>query len=326
MLSRSLSCGTTTWRQNFPTVARTAPPGACAAVASIASHRADHLSPPPARARRGAARGAGAAREGLRHLADAQLERPRRRSSGRWPAASPKPACKRGEHLVVIGENRPRLYAAMLAAQALGAIPVPLYQDAAATEFVFPIGNADVAFAIVEDQEQVDKMIEVRASVPAARAHLVRRPAGAAPLRASPAWRRSMRSSQPAAPATPQHPGFFDAEVDEGAGLATSRRCSSPRARPAIPRAWCTPTHTLIDRAAAGAALRQAHRRGRGARLPAAGLGRPEHLLLRAVAGLRLRRQLPGVGEHGDDRPEARSARPTTSRRRACSRACSPAS
>ena len=57
----------------------------------------------------------------------------------------------RGEHLVVIGENRPRLYAAMLATQALGAVPVPLYQDAAATEFVFPIANADVAFAIVED-------------------------------------------------------------------------------------------------------------------------------------------------------------------------------
>ena len=71
---------------------------------------------------------------------------------------------ERGQHLVVVGANRPRLYAAMLAAQALGAIPVPLYQDAAATEYVFPIRNADVAFAVVEDQEQVDKMIEVRTS------------------------------------------------------------------------------------------------------------------------------------------------------------------
>ena len=73
---------------------------------------------------------------------------------------------KRGQHLVVIGENRPRLYAAMLAAQSIGAIPVPLYQDAAATEFVFPITNAEVAFAIVEDQEQVDKLIEIRAQCP----------------------------------------------------------------------------------------------------------------------------------------------------------------
>jgi long-chain acyl-CoA synthetase len=69
---------------------------------------------------------------------------------------------QRGQHLVVVGENRPRLYAAMLAAQSLGAIPVPLYQDAVAGEFVFPIINAEVAFAVVEDQEQVDKMLEVR--------------------------------------------------------------------------------------------------------------------------------------------------------------------
>ncbi len=74
---------------------------------------------------------------------------------------------KAGDHVVVVGENRPRLYASMLAAQALGAIPVPLYQDAAATEYVFPITNAEVRFAIVEDQEQVDKMLEVRASCPA---------------------------------------------------------------------------------------------------------------------------------------------------------------
>ncbi len=73
---------------------------------------------------------------------------------------------KRGDHLVVVGENRPRLYAAMLAAQSLGAVPVPLYQDAVAAEYVFPIQNAEVGYAVVEDQEQVDKMIEVRASCP----------------------------------------------------------------------------------------------------------------------------------------------------------------
>ncbi|HSV81544.1 MAG TPA: AMP-binding protein, partial [Ramlibacter sp.] len=69
----------------------------------------------------------------------------------------------RGEHMVVIGANRPRLYATMLAAQALGAIPVPLYQDAAAAECVFPIANAEVRFAFAEDQEQVDKLLEARA-------------------------------------------------------------------------------------------------------------------------------------------------------------------
>jgi len=72
----------------------------------------------------------------------------------------------RGEHLVVIGANRPRLYATMLAAQSLGAIPVPLYQDAVASECVFPINNAEVRFVVVEDQEQVDKMLEIREHCP----------------------------------------------------------------------------------------------------------------------------------------------------------------
>jgi long-chain acyl-CoA synthetase len=73
---------------------------------------------------------------------------------------------KRGEHMVVIGANRPRLYATMLAAQSLGAIPVPLYQDAVGAECVFPINNAEVRFAVVEDQEQVDKMLEIRDRCP----------------------------------------------------------------------------------------------------------------------------------------------------------------
>jgi long-chain acyl-CoA synthetase len=71
-----------------------------------------------------------------------------------------------GDHIIVVGENRPRLYASMLACQALGAVPVPLYQDAASTEFVFPINNAEVQYAIVEDQEQVDKLLEIRPQCP----------------------------------------------------------------------------------------------------------------------------------------------------------------
>ena len=73
---------------------------------------------------------------------------------------------QRGDHVVVVGENRPRLYAAMLAVQSLGGVPVPLYQDAAAPEYAFPIQNAEVGFAIVEDQEQVDKLLELRGDGP----------------------------------------------------------------------------------------------------------------------------------------------------------------
>jgi long-chain acyl-CoA synthetase len=73
---------------------------------------------------------------------------------------------RQGEHMVVVGANRPRLYATMLAVQSLGAIPIALYQDAAALECVFPINNAEVRFAFAEDQEQVDKLLEIREQCP----------------------------------------------------------------------------------------------------------------------------------------------------------------
>jgi long-chain acyl-CoA synthetase len=69
---------------------------------------------------------------------------------------------RRGDHVVIVGENRPRLYCTMLATQMLGGIVVPLYQDAIAGEYAFPINNAEIKYAVVEDQEQVDKMLELR--------------------------------------------------------------------------------------------------------------------------------------------------------------------
>ncbi len=69
---------------------------------------------------------------------------------------------RRGDHLALVGENRPRLYAAMIAAQAIGVVPVPLYQDAIAAEMALVLRTAEVRVAIAEDQEQVDKLLEVR--------------------------------------------------------------------------------------------------------------------------------------------------------------------
>jgi len=74
---------------------------------------------------------------------------------------------KRGMHLAIIGDNRPRLYWSMAAAQALGGIPVPMYQDAPAADIVYVLNDAEIANAVVEDQEQVDKMIETQPQVPA---------------------------------------------------------------------------------------------------------------------------------------------------------------
>jgi long-chain acyl-CoA synthetase len=73
---------------------------------------------------------------------------------------------KRGMNLAIVGDNRPRLYWAMTAAQCLGAVPVPLYQDAPAADMAYVLDNAEIDFAMVEDQEQVDKLLEIRQSVP----------------------------------------------------------------------------------------------------------------------------------------------------------------
>ncbi len=67
-----------------------------------------------------------------------------------------------GDFIAIIGRNRPYLYWSIVAAQSVGAIPVPLYQDANAEEMAFVLGHCGARFAIVADQEQVDKVIEVQ--------------------------------------------------------------------------------------------------------------------------------------------------------------------
>lgn len=157
----------------------------------------------------------------------------------------------RGEHMVMVGANRPRLYATMLAAQSLGAIPVPLYQDAAATECVFPINNAEVRFAFAEDQEQVDKLQEIRPQCPQLATIYYDDPRGLRNYAG--AGLSSLDELIAAGEAFARsHPGFFQSELekaqpdDVAAMFFTSGTTGNPKG--------VVHTHrTLLDRAHAGA-------------------------------------------------------------------------
>jgi long-chain acyl-CoA synthetase len=74
---------------------------------------------------------------------------------------------RRGDRLVVVGDNRPRLYWSMCAVQSLGGVPVPVYQDSVTEELSYVVEHAGASFAIAENQEQIDKLIEIQKSMPA---------------------------------------------------------------------------------------------------------------------------------------------------------------
>ena len=100
---------------------------------------------------------------------------------------------KRGDTIAIVGANRPQLYWSMMAAQMLGAIPVPVYADAVADELAYVLAHAEVRFAAVEDQEQVDKLLSIADRLPKLRAHRLRRGARPARLRPYAGCTRSRR-------------------------------------------------------------------------------------------------------------------------------------
>jgi long-chain acyl-CoA synthetase len=85
---------------------------------------------------------------------------------------------KRDDKVAIIGKNKPRLYWAMCATQALGAIPVPIYADSVADEMAYVLEHAEVTLVIAEDQEQVDKIISISDRLPHVRMVLYDEPRG----------------------------------------------------------------------------------------------------------------------------------------------------
>jgi long-chain acyl-CoA synthetase len=122
---------------------------------------------------------------------------------------------KRGDRLSVIGDNRPRLYAAQLAVQCLGGVSVAVYQDSIAKELAFVWNHAEVGVIVAEDQEQVDKVVGLRGELPALRVVIYDDPRGMLGYKHE--WLKSFQDVQEAGRRFgAEHPGYFEAEIDKG--------------------------------------------------------------------------------------------------------------
>jgi long-chain acyl-CoA synthetase len=120
----------------------------------------------------------------------------------------------RGEKLAVIGDNRPRLYCAQLAAHCLGGVAVPVYQDSIATELAFVLEHAEVAVVVAENQEQVDKLLSLKEALPRLRLIIYDDPLGLRQYRYL--FLKSFEEIQATAREfAAAHPGFIERELEK---------------------------------------------------------------------------------------------------------------
>jgi len=122
---------------------------------------------------------------------------------------------KRGDKLTVLGDNRARLYWAQIAAQALGGMSVPVYQDSIASELSFVLRHAEVSVVVAEDQEQVDKILSIAGELPELRLLVYEDPRGMSAYRND--LLRSYADVEEAGRAfARERPGYFERELEQG--------------------------------------------------------------------------------------------------------------
>jgi len=130
----------------------------------------------------------------------------------------------RGDKLSVIGDNRPRLYWAQIAAQALGGVSVPVYQDSIAKELAYVLDHAEVSVVVAEDQEQIDKILSLKDQLPALRLVIHDDPRGMSQYRFD--WLRSFADVEAGGREfVVTHPEFFEAEMERGAAGDVAMIC-----------------------------------------------------------------------------------------------------
>ena len=150
----------------------------------------------------------------------------------------------RGERLSVIGDNRPRLYWAQVAAQALGGVSVPVYQDSIAKELAFVWTHAECAVIVAEDQEQVDKVLALRDELSGLRLVVYDDPRGMLHYRYD--WLKSFEEVQELGRKFgAEHPARAASRPKSSRVDPTmSRSSATPRGRRETRRARCSPTAT----------------------------------------------------------------------------------
>jgi len=127
---------------------------------------------------------------------------------------------ERGDTVCVCGDNRPHLYWAMTAVQAVGGIPVPVYQDSVADEMHYIYEHAEAKYAVVENQEQVDKLLEIKGRLPKLSKIVYRYPRGM--LHYDQDFLDSYADVQVLGRQyDQQHPDFFEKSVNQGIGTDT---------------------------------------------------------------------------------------------------------